>query len=91
MVEQWTENPCVGSSILPSTTKKEICFLQISFFVVLKHRSYRGLRPQTPASFQDDPPCGLVMLQAFLFVVLKHRSYRGLRPQTPAAVPADSL
>ena len=21
MVEQWTENPCVGSSILPSTTK----------------------------------------------------------------------
>ena len=23
MVEQWTENPCVGSSILPSTTKKK--------------------------------------------------------------------
>ena len=22
MVEQWTENPCVGSSILPSTTLK---------------------------------------------------------------------
>ena len=22
MVEQWTENPCVGSSILPSTTNK---------------------------------------------------------------------
>ena len=22
MVEQWTENPCVGSSILPSTTEK---------------------------------------------------------------------
>ena len=21
MVEQWTENPCVGSSILPSTTE----------------------------------------------------------------------
>ncbi len=44
---------------VPSTTKKEICFLQISFFVVLKHRSYWGLCPQTPASFQDDPPCGL--------------------------------
>ena len=28
MVEQWTENPCVGSSILPSTTKNgltDIC------------------------------------------------------------------
>lgn len=22
MVEQWTENPCVGSSILPDTTPK---------------------------------------------------------------------
>ena len=77
MVEQWTENPCVGSSILPSTTNRKACNeLQAFLFVVLKHRSYRGLRPQTPASFQDDPPCGLVMLQAFLFVVLKHRSKR---------------
>ena len=32
MVEQWTENPCVGSSILPSTTKKPLTIVR-GFFV----------------------------------------------------------
>ena len=42
---------------VPSTTNRKACNeLQAFLFVVLKHRSYRGLRPQTPASFQDDPP-----------------------------------
>ena len=39
MVEQWTENPCVGSSILPSTTKYTPYFANYqrfrAFFVTL--------------------------------------------------------
>ena len=31
MVEQWTENPCVGSSILPSTTKAPLSLAERGF------------------------------------------------------------
>ena len=33
MVEQWTENPCVGSSILPSTTFRPLTATCEGFFV----------------------------------------------------------
>ena len=33
MVEQWTENPCVGSSILPSTTFNPLADTCKGFFV----------------------------------------------------------
>ena len=32
MVEQWTENPCVGSSILPDTTPKAAAELSAAAF-----------------------------------------------------------
>ena len=35
MVEQWTENPCVGSSILPSTTCNPLIFSGLSFLFSL--------------------------------------------------------
>jgi hypothetical protein len=33
MVEQWTENPCVGGSIPPHTTEKEGCHFGRPFFI----------------------------------------------------------
>ena len=48
MVEQWTENPCVGSSILPSTTRTKGKYLMhkylpFSIFEVLtKMRLFLG-------------------------------------------------
>ena len=36
MVEQWTENPCVGSSILPSTTNSPAAIQRVSFYLVMK-------------------------------------------------------
>ena len=42
MVEQWTENPCVGSSILPSTTCNP---LKISGFIVSQHLTSPPFRP----------------------------------------------
>ena len=39
MVEQWTENPCVGSSILPSTTNYNSKYLIVKYlllFFILK-------------------------------------------------------
>ena len=35
MVEQWTENPCVGSSILPGTTFNPLIFSGLFFLFSL--------------------------------------------------------
>ena len=34
MVEQWTENPCVGSSILPSTTIYNSKYLKVKYLLL---------------------------------------------------------
>ena len=51
MVEQWTENPCVGSSILPSTTKKPLTIVR-GFFCRWEHQPGKRSPPQGPEGRQ---------------------------------------
>ena len=59
MVEQWTENPCVGSSILPSTTKNSPQDVLRALFLWCKHLLSPAASRLPPGARGKDSPTRL--------------------------------